>query len=111
MDYLAHLAAQGDRGVRSVVVAPIGFVSDHLEVVWDLDNEASVYAAEHDIEFARAATPGADAGFAGLVVDLIGELVDGRPPLRAEGGNPVPGYGFSVNGAACSPLCCGRLDA
>ncbi|MEU9808349.1 ferrochelatase [Mycobacterium sp. NPDC050853] len=110
-DIVDHLAALKDRGVRSVVVAPIGFVSDHLEVVWDLDNEASVYAAEHDIEFARAATPGADAAFAGLAVDLIDELVDGRPPLRAEGGSPVPGYGFSVNGAACSPLCCGRLDA
>ncbi|MUM17943.1 ferrochelatase [Mycobacterium sp. CBMA271] len=108
VDYLAHLATQRDRGVRSVVVAPIGFVSDHLEVVWDLDNEAREYADEHGIEFARAATPGADERFARIAVDLIGEVADGGAQLRAAGENPVPGYGFSVNGAPCSPLCCGR---
>ena len=36
-----HLAALHGRGVPAVVVAPIGFVSDHVEVVWDLDNEAA----------------------------------------------------------------------
>lgn len=109
-DIVDHLAALRDRGTRSVVVAPIGFVADHLEVVWDLDNEAREFAAEHDIEFTRAATPGADERFARLAVDLIAEVVEGRSPLRADGVNPVPGYGFSVNGALCSPLCCGRLD-
>ncbi|AFN63627.1 Ferrochelatase (Protoheme ferro-lyase) [Mycobacteroides abscessus] len=106
-DIVDHLAALKDRGIRSVAVAPIGFVSDHLEVVWDLDNEAREYAQEHDIELARAATPGADERFARLAVDLITEVVEGRPALRASGVNPVPGYGFSVNGALCSPLCCG----
>lgn len=107
-DIVDHLAALKDRGIRSVVVSPIGFVSDHLEVVWDLDNEAREYAAEHDIEFARAATPGADERFARVAVDLIAEVADGTPPRRVAGANPVPGYGFSVNGALCSPLCCGR---
>ena len=64
--------------------------------------------AEHGIEFARAATPGADERFARVAVDLIAEVADGTPPRRAAGVNPVPGYGFSVNGALCSPLCCGR---
>ncbi|TDZ77961.1 ferrochelatase [Mycobacteroides salmoniphilum] len=107
-DIVDHLAALKDRGIRSVVVAPIGFVSDHLEVLWDLDNEAYEYAVTHDIEFARAATPGADERFARIAVDLIAEVADGNSPLRAAGENPVPGYGFSVNGALCSPLCCGR---
>ncbi len=110
-DIVDHLAALKDRGIRSVVVAPIGFVSDHLEVVWDLDNEAHEYAAAHDIEFARAGTPGADERFARIAVDLIAEIADGQAPLRAAGKNPVPGYGFSVNGAPCSPLCCGQLEA
>lgn len=105
-DIVDHLAALKDQGTRSVVVAPIGFVSDHLEVVWDLDNEAREYADEHGIEFVRAATPGADARFARLAVDLIGEVEEARPALRATGVNPVPGYGFSVNGSLCSPLCC-----
>ncbi|MFA4082038.1 ferrochelatase [Mycobacteroides salmoniphilum] len=109
-DIVDHLAALKDRGIRSVVVAPIGFVSDHLEVVWDLDNEAHEYAVAHDIELARAATPGADERFARIAVDLIAEIADGHSALRARGENPVPGYGFSVNGAPCSPLCCGRLE-
>lgn len=73
-----------------MAVAPIGFVSDHLEVVWDLDNEAREYAQEHDIELARAATPGADERFARLAVDLITEVVEGRPALRPAG-EPGPG--------------------
>ncbi|WP_078288054.1 ferrochelatase [Mycobacterium sp. D16R24] len=109
-DIVDHLAALKERGIRSVVVAPIGFVSDHLEVVWDLDNEAHEYAVAHDIELARAATPGADERFARIAVDLIAEIADGQSALRARGENPVPGYGFSVNGAPCSPLCCGRLE-
>ncbi|ALR12050.1 ferrochelatase [Mycobacteroides saopaulense] len=110
-DIVDHLGALKDRGKRSVVVAPIGFVSDHLEVVWDLDNEAREYADEHGIEFVRAGTPGADARFARLAVDLITEAAEGRAPLRASGIDPVAGYGFSVNGALCSAHCCVRLES
>ena len=53
-----HLRALAADGVTGVVVSPIGFISDHLEVVWDLDNEAAATAAELGLDFARAATPG-----------------------------------------------------
>src|SRR5690349_6881546 len=53
-----HLKALANRGVRAVVVCPTGFVSDHLEVVWDLDTEARATAAELGLHFARAATAG-----------------------------------------------------
>ena len=63
--------------------------------------------SEAGIAFARAETPNADPRFARLAADLIDELRYGREPARVEGPNPVPGYGFSVNGAACAPHCCG----
>ena len=53
-----HLAALAAAGTTSVVVSPIGFISDHLEVVWDLDTEAAGTAKSLGLEFARAATPG-----------------------------------------------------
>src|SRR5438046_2179960 len=63
-DHLATLAAAG---TTSVVVSPIGFISDHLEVAWDLDNEAAGTAKELGLHFARAATPGTDPRFVGMI--------------------------------------------
>ena len=57
-DVVDHLDALHAQGVPAVVVAPIGFVSDHVEVVWDLDHEARERAAELGMGFARAATAG-----------------------------------------------------
>ena len=57
-----HLAALATAGVRGVVVCPIGFSSDHLEVAWDLDTEAAATAEQLGLRFARAATPGNDPG-------------------------------------------------
>ena len=75
------LSALADGGTKAVIVCPIGFVADHIEVVWDLDNELRQQADEPGIAFARAATPNADPRFARLVVDLIDELRDGRAPV------------------------------
>lgn len=102
-DIVDHLDALHAKGIDAVVVCPVGFVSDHLEVVWDLDNEAADRAAEHGMAFARAATPGTDPRFARLVAELIAEhLTDG--PVRELG--DVPGYGCTVDGASCAPGCC-----
>ena len=57
-DILDHLDALHRNGTESVVVCPVGFVSDHLEVVWDLDHEAADRAKELGMAFTRAATPG-----------------------------------------------------
>ena len=105
-DHLETLVAQG---VRAVIVCPIGFVADHIEVVWDLDCELQEQADAAGIALARAATPNADRRYARLAAELIGELRDGTAPVRMAGVDPVPGYGLSVNGAPCSPHCCERI--
>ncbi|RMI30344.1 ferrochelatase [Nocardia stercoris] len=102
-DILDHLDALAADGVRAVVVCPVGFVSDHLEVIWDLDNEASARAAEHGMAFARAATPGTDRRFPELVADLVEEHLSGAEPKRL---GAVPGYGCTVDGALCAVGCC-----
>jgi ferrochelatase len=104
-DIADRLAALADAGTRSVIVCPIGFVADHIEVVWDLDHELRQQAQELGIAFARAATPNADPRFARLAVDLIHELRDGREPVRVPGPGAPPLQGFSVNGVVCTPNC------
>lgn len=105
-DVADHLAALGQKGTRAVIVCPIGFVADHIEVVWDLDHELRLQAEAAGIAFARAGTPNADPRFARLAAGLIEELRTGAEPLRVPGPDPVTGYGCSVNGAPCAPDCC-----
>jgi protoporphyrin/coproporphyrin ferrochelatase len=57
----------------SVVVAPIGFVSDHMEVLYDLDTEAQAIAAERGIHMVRAATVGVHPKFLAMIRELIAE--------------------------------------
>ncbi|WP_033340419.1 ferrochelatase [Catenuloplanes japonicus] len=66
-----HLTALAEKGVTDVVVSPIGFVSDHLEVVWDLDNEAKETAASLGLGYARAGTPGHDPRYVAMVRELV----------------------------------------
>lgn len=106
-DVAEHLSALAADGARAVIVCPIGFVCDHIEVVWDLDNELAAEAAEAGITLARTATPGASPQFGALVLDLLDEAETSRPASRAPGADPAPGYGVSVNGAPCHPDCCG----
>jgi ferrochelatase len=68
-----HLAALREKDVTDVVVSPIGFVSDHLEVIWDLDNEARDTAAKLGLGYARAATPGTDPRFVTMIRELVQE--------------------------------------
>ena len=67
-DHLADLAA---RGVDKVVLAPIGFISDHMEVVYDLDVEALETAASLGLAAVRAGTAGVRAEFVHGLVDLV----------------------------------------
>ena len=106
-DHLAALAQlSGKARLQAVVVCPIGFVADHIEVVWDLDHELHSQARELGIALARASTPNADRRFARLVVGLIDELRCGRAPARVSDLDPVPGCSASVNGAPCQPPHC-----
>ena len=60
-------------GIKAVVVIPIGFVSDHIEVMWDLDNEAKAVADEENLRFIRVGTPGNSEEFVSGLVDLVQE--------------------------------------
>jgi ferrochelatase len=75
-----HLRVLADGGVRAVVVSPIGFVSDHLEVLWDLDTEARETAAALGMGFARAATAGTHPAFVTAVRELVLEQLQGDEP-------------------------------
>ena len=104
-DRLSTLAASG---TKAVIVCPIGFVADHIEVVWDLDQELASQAEAAGVVLTRAATPNAHPRFARLAVDLIDELRYGRGPLRVSGPDPVPGCAASTNGEPCrAPHCVG----
>lgn len=94
-DHLAMLAADG---VPGAVVSPIGFISDHLEVVWDLDTEAAATAAKLGLRYARAATPGTDPRFVAMVRDLVLERLDPDMPRARLGTEPV--------WDACPMACC-----
>jgi ferrochelatase len=93
-------------GTKAVIVCPIGFVADHIEVVWDLDHELRSQAEAAGMAFARATTPNADRRFARLAADLVDELRYGRTPSRVSGPDPVPGCLASINGAPCRPPHC-----
>jgi protoporphyrin/coproporphyrin ferrochelatase len=75
-----HLKALAARGVRAVVVCPTGFVSDHLEVLWDLDTEARATAESLGLSFARAATAGVHPGFVTAIRELVEEKLTGAAP-------------------------------
>jgi protoporphyrin/coproporphyrin ferrochelatase len=92
--------------VDAVIVCPIGFVADHIEVVWDLDHELRSQVEAAGMAFARAATPNADRRFARLAIDLIDELRHDREPVRVSGPDPVPGCLASINGEPCRPPHC-----
>ncbi len=102
-DIVDHLDALHAAGVPGVVLAPVGFVSDHIEVIWDLDTEARERAAEHGMRFARAATAGPDPRFADMVVELVTEHTHHFAP-RSLG--DVPSAGCGTNGALCAQQCC-----
>ena len=104
-DIADHLATLAEAGTKSVINCPIGFVADHIEVVWDLDHELRQQAQELGMAFARAATPNADPRFARLAADLIDELRHGREPARLSSADAPPLQGFSVNGVVCTPNC------
>ncbi|MCW2712574.1 MAG: ferrochelatase [Marmoricola sp.] len=98
-----HLRSLKDRGVPGAIVVPIGFISDHMEVIYDLDTEARETAEKIGLPFARAATAGLDPRFVAMVRDLLLErsaVERGESPRRAaEGSDPV----WDVCPAGCCP--------
>ncbi len=112
---IRELAAQG---VAGVVVVPIGFVSDHMEVVYDLDTEAAQVAAEVELAFVRSRTVGDDPRFVSALVDLLLEraaLARGQTPPQPSAGaigpwSPVCAAGCCPNPrpGTAPPAACGQ---
>ena len=96
LDYLRELS---QTGVRNVLIAPLGFISDHLEVLYDLDTEARELATELGMKLVRAATAGTHPLFISMIRQLIEERMrPGEPKLSV--GN------FGPNHDVCPPGCC-----
>lgn len=81
-----------------VIVAPIGFVSDHMEVVYDLDIEARAAADRAGIDLVRAATPGTHPLFVSMIRSLVEEQTTGAARVGLSSLEPAPGR--------CGPACC-----
>ena len=103
-DAITDLAAQG---VRAVVIVPLGFVSDHMEVMWDLDEEAVTTAREAGLHAERVPTPGIHPEFVSGLIDLVCERLDrqtGSVPT-----SPMPRPALTPLGPwydVCRPGCC-----
>jgi ferrochelatase len=72
--------------VSGLVISPLGFVSDHMEVAWDLDNEALETCEGRGLAAVRVPTVGVDSRFVAGLVDLVQErhIVDGATPLERQ---------------------------
>ena len=85
-DCLRELNAQG---IENVVVAPIGFVSDHMEIIYDLDFEAQNLAQELGMKMVRAATAGTHPAFVKMIGELMRERIHNQPPRYLGSRGPV----------------------
>lgn len=98
-DILDHLHKLHREGVKNVLVAPLGFVSDHMEVVYDLDTEAQNLANELGMKLARAATVGTHPAFVRMIGQLIAERILPNEPKLAIGS-------FGPSPDVCALDCC-----
>ncbi|MFZ1880915.1 MAG: ferrochelatase [Gaiellaceae bacterium] len=70
-DILDHLDDLSERGIEDVLVCPVGFVSDHLEIRWDIDTEAQERAAELGLRLERIEMPNADPAFVRVLAEIV----------------------------------------
>lgn len=103
VDHLEELSDKEDIG--AVVCCPIGFISDHMEVIWDLDTELKEAAEERGIAYVRARTAGPERDFAAMLLDLAEEAAGRREP---EFLGEVTVAGGSVDGIASPAVFRGR---
>ncbi len=91
-DAIRDAAAEG---AAAIVLVPIGFISDHIEVIWDLDTQARQTAHDLGLGFARVATPSTTQAFVSALVDLIQEAQGAAPLSHDEPWSRM-----------CGPTCC-----
>ncbi|HWM40656.1 MAG TPA: ferrochelatase, partial [Streptomyces sp.] len=103
-DICDHLESLSAQGAPAAVMVPIGFVSDHMEVLYDLDTEATAKAAELGLPVARSATVGTDPRFIAAIRELVQERAAterGAHPERCALGTLGPSH--DVCPAGCCP--------
>jgi len=100
-DIVDHLENLSQQGQKTFVVVPIGFLSDHMEVLFDLDVEAQEFCDEHGLTMSRAKSVGTHPDFIAMLVELIQERLDPNVEKRAIGQFP-PNHDF------CPQDCCPR---
>ena len=98
-DYLRELH---ETGTTDVVVAPVGFVSDHMEVIYDLDTEAAALCRELGLNMIRVATAGTHPAFIEMIRELILERIDPDAPRRSLGTS-------GVRSDVCFAGCCSSV--
>ena len=86
-----------------MVLVPIGFISDHMEVIFDLDTEATRTAADRGVRLERAGTAGTHPAFVTALVDL---LLERAAAQREEATVPAVIRGGELGWFACQPDCC-----
>jgi len=82
-DICDHLRGLAEAVEAAVVISPIGFISDHMEVVYDLDHEARHVADEHGLPMTRAGTVGTHPDFVAMIRELVEERVSGAERRRS----------------------------
>jgi protoporphyrin/coproporphyrin ferrochelatase len=98
-DVCDHLRSLRGKETKDVVLVPVGFVSDHMEVIYDLDTEAKKVATEIGLTLIRTPTPGNDPQFVQMLGELIEERMDPKRPKRVLG-NRGPNHDI------CPADCC-----
>jgi ferrochelatase len=98
-DVCDEIRALGASGVRDAVISPVGFVSDHIEVLYDLDREAVEVGDEAGVSVWRAGTAGTHPSFVSMIRELVSERLDPTLDKRAVGR-------FGPNPDVCAPNCC-----
>jgi len=98
-DICEHLRELKAEDARDVVVAPVGFISDHMEVLYDLDTEARHAAEEIGLNMVRAATVGTHPAFVQMIRALVLERIDACAPRLALGKH-------GPRADTCAPGCC-----
>jgi ferrochelatase len=101
-DILDHIKSLKQQGVSNILVHPIGFVSDHMEVIYDLDHEAKQLADDLGIDMVRTKSSGNSPKFAELMGSLVQERLQSEMDASTEKpcaiGTPLPDV--------CAPDCC-----
>jgi ferrochelatase len=98
-DILDHLRTLHERGTREVILAPVGFISDHMEVLYDLDSEARELAESLGMKLKRASTAGTHPAFIRMIRQLIEERLDPHAPRLSLGS-------LGPNHDVCPADCC-----